>query len=147
MLRAVHGGVGLPQKLFRRAISIGGKGDADARQRDDISAREPDRDRDCRPEPFGHVGRLASSGQVLREHDELIAAEPGHGVRRANRPAQPATDLDEQLVAVLVAERVVDELEAVEVEVEDPDGLSAPVEPRQGVAETVLEQDSVGQSG
>ena len=54
----------------------------------------------------------ATLGQQDRE---LVAAEPGHGVRRAQRARQPLADQLEQAVAVVVAERVVDLLEVVEV--------------------------------
>ena len=51
------------------------------------------------------------------EHDrELVAAEPGQRVALAQRAAEALGDDLEQLVAVVVPERVVDLLEAVEVD-------------------------------
>ena len=50
------------------------------------------------------------------EHAELVAAEPGDGVLLANRRVQRAGDVAEKVVARVVPEAVVHELEAVEVE-------------------------------
>ena len=47
---------------------------------------------------------------------ELVAAEPADQVAVPDRGAQPRGDLDQQVVARLVAGDVVDRLEAVEVE-------------------------------
>ena len=55
---------------------------------------------------------------VLADDDELVAAEAGDQVAGAHGGAQPVGHLDEQLVAGGVAERVVDDLEVVEVEEE-----------------------------
>ena len=59
------------------------------------------------------------AGDVRAEHGELVAAEPRHHVVGAHRAAQAVGDRDEQLVARRVAEAVVDDLEAVEVEEQD----------------------------
>ena len=64
------------------------------------------------------------------DHDhELVAADPADQVVRAEVGPQPAGHRDEQLVADAVAERVVDELEPVEVEEQDGDALD-PSRPR-----------------
>ena len=52
---------------------------------------------------------------VLAEDHELVAAEARRGVAGAQHVLEPPRDVDEQLVAGPVAERVVDDLEAVEV--------------------------------
>ena len=58
------------------------------------------------------------------EHDgELVAAEPRDGAAPATSTSLPR-DLAQQLVAGVVAERVVDLLEAVEVDQEDGDVLA-----------------------
>ena len=55
-------------------------------------------------------------GDVVQHDDELVATEPRNGVDRAPAGAQPLGHLDEQLVARGVTERIVDRLEAVEVD-------------------------------
>ena len=58
------------------------------------------------------------------QDDEFIAAEAAHGRAGRGQPRQPGGDLLEQQVADVVAERVVDLLEVVEVEEEDRDAAS-----------------------
>ena len=60
---------------------------------------------------------------------------------------KPTGDLDEQLVADDVAETVVDELEAVEVEEEHGDAAVGAIGTGQRVRQTVDEQQAVGEAG
>ena len=96
---------------------------------------------------LGDQRRLVHVGDAVEQHRELVAAEPGDGVRRPHGRLQPARDGDQQPVSHLVPERVVDELEAVEVEEEDrgrggrvgalgaPDRLVEPVQEQHAVRE------------
>src|SRR3954449_1260959 len=60
--------------------------------------------------------RLGEGGARGQGDGNLVAAEPGDGVgRRAELSLQAAAHLDQEAVAVVVAERVVDVLELVEV--------------------------------
>jgi hypothetical protein len=61
----------------------------------------------------GLAGRWIGGGE---QDGELVAAEPGHGVVAADRALEPPGHLDQQQVARVVAEVVVDLLEPVEVE-------------------------------
>ena len=61
----------------------------------------------------------SSSAVPVEEDGELVAAQPGDEAVGADRRRQPGADLDQQQVALLVAEGVVDVLEAVEVEDHD----------------------------
>ena len=77
---------------------------------------------------------------------ELVTAEPGDRVTRAQRLLQPSRHRDEQVVADGVAEAVVDELEAVEIEQKH----DRPVRDRttsERVLDPVGEQRAVRQSG
>jgi hypothetical protein len=56
------------------------------------------------------------------EHGELVAAEAGEEVAAAQHLAQAMGDLDQEPVALLVAERVVDLLEAIEVDQQQQGG-------------------------
>ena len=53
---------------------------------------------------------------VGQQDRELVTTEPGDGIRAAQTLTQQVGDVDDQLVARLVAERVIDGLEMVEVE-------------------------------
>ena len=81
----------------------------------------------------------------VRQHDrELVAAEPGDDVLRAHGVAQPARDGDEQRVADGVAERVVDDLEVVDVDEQHPERAGAVGEL---AAQPLHEQQPVRQVG
>jgi hypothetical protein len=54
----------------------------------------------------------------MADHRELVAAQPGHDVTRADALLQPRRERHEDQVTHVVAERVVQDLEAVEVDVE-----------------------------
>ena len=58
----------------------------------------------------------AASSPGLQHDRELVAAQPGERVLVAQQLAQPRADLPQHLVARVVAERVVELLEAVEVD-------------------------------
>ena len=62
------------------------------------------------------LGRAAGAVDVGADHDELVAAEPRDRVGRAHRVGQPGREREQHLVPGGVAGRVVDQLEAVEVE-------------------------------
>ena len=87
-----------------------------------------------------------SSPSLLAQEDELVPAEPPEGVARADAALQPAGDLRERAITRLVAERVVDPLEAVEVEEEEPDRPPRALEAGERVRDAV-EQAPVGEAG
>ena len=78
---------------------------------------------------------------------ELVAAEPRHAVGAAHQAGEPLRELADQVVAGRVAERVVDVLEAVEVEIEQREPLPGLARFDQGAIEPVAEQRPVGEAG
>ncbi len=91
----------------------------------------------------GHV-----LGGLVIEHDgEFIAAQACHGVGFAHAGLQTMRHLDQQLIARLMPERIVDELEFVQIDV----GHSHPPLVALGIAhclvQTVNQQVAVGQAG
>jgi hypothetical protein len=85
-------------------------------------------------------------GQVLAQHGELVPSEVGQGRPGREDAAQPLCHPPQQLVPGVAAQRVVQRLEAVEVEEEHPDRLRPPFAPRQGMLQEVDEEHPVGQS-
>ena len=69
-----------------------------------------------RDDRAGEPLRLRGAAGHGGDHRELVAAEAGHGGVGGHGGTQPMRDGDEEPVADLVAERVVDVLEAVEVD-------------------------------
>ena len=78
----------------------------------------------------GCIGRFA---EILEADDELVTAPTAREVADAQISAQAVSDLSQQLVADIVAESVVDRLEAIEVNKQDGKGpfvaLAAPHRP------------------
>jgi hypothetical protein len=79
-----------------------------------------------RRKPVGHVlggsrRRVALLREIGHQHDELVSAVPADDVSRAPSAPKALGDCDQQLVAGLVPEAVVDDLEVVEVDVQHGD--------------------------
>ena len=122
-LGPVHRAVGQLEQAAGLARVGGERGDAGrARQRAAADLDGGDRG-------AGALGGLAGVVAVDAREDqrELLAAEPGDDVVLAHDRAQPVGRRDEHLVALGVAERVVDGLEVVEV---DDDHAQRPVRGR-----------------
>ncbi len=98
-------------------------------------------------DPFGDRQRLLLVGELLDQDPELVAAEAGDGVAGAEVRAQPRRDRPQQLVALVVAEAVVDQLEVVEVEEEDAHGGSGVLGAGQRLVKGVDELGAVGKAG
>ena len=98
-------------------------------------------------DPVGDRDRLAFVGEAVDQDPELVAAEAGDDVAGAQVGAQPRRDRAQQGVAGVVAEAVVDQLEVVEVEEEDPDRRAGDGRALQRVVERVDEAEAVGQAG
>src|SRR6266851_5709943 len=90
-----------------------------------------------------HVARL---GKVLDERDEFVAAETGDGVAFPQAHSQTTRGLLEQPVAEGVAERIVDELEAVEIEEQERHRLAITLRVVERMGEALVEHVAVGQS-
>ena len=82
--------------------------------------------------------------EVLEQDRELVAAEAGDGVGRSRRGADALGRQPDQLIAALVPEAVVDQLEVVEVDHQHAD---RPAPAFQRGASATLEQRAVGHAG
>ena len=125
---------------------VGRQRDADARAELDGDAADLERALERVEQPERELGRGAAVGQVAQQHGELVAAEPGQGVAAAQRLAQPGGDLPQQRVALVVAQRVVDLLEAVEVDQQQADELAAVAGRAGGAAHALVEVRAVRQA-
>ena len=92
--------------------------------------------------------RLALVRDGVEDDPELVAAEPGDGVAGAQARREPLPDRDQQPVADGVADALVDDLEAVEVEHDHGDraGLVR-ADAREGMGDAVRQQLAVRQAG
>ena len=121
LLRAVHGGVGVAQQRLRVGDADRQRTHAEARGHEALAAVELDR----RAQGAGQAVGDAAGGDLATgagdHHGELVAAEAGDHVAGTQHAAQALGDDLEQAVAGPVAERVVDDLEVVEVDEQDRD--------------------------
>ena len=78
---------------------------------------------------------------------ELVAAEPSHGVARAELRLEAFGDDFEQLVARVVAQAVIHLLEAVEVDQQNGENTTRSLGARERLVETVTEERAVRHPG
>ena len=122
-----------------------GEGDTDAGGDDDVEPADLDRVGE-RPEyPLGEIDRRELVREVLGDNDELVAPEPGDDVTVADRAAQPVGDLGR--APGRVSEAVVDCLELVEVDEQQPDRAGGTGLAGQRLPDALQEQGPVRQPG
>ena len=145
VLGRVHRHVRAPQQVGQRLAVLRVPGDPDAGGHVDHHGRQLEGDPQAVAQAPGDLDREHLVG--VREPDgELVAAEASHHVVLADLLAQSCRDLHQQLVAGLVAQRVVDLLEAVEVEQQQgADAIGVGVGQRLG--DLPRQALAVGQSG
>ncbi len=143
----VHGDVGVLQQRLDAVAVAREERDAEAGRTVDAVALDLDRRRDGLDELACHHGDMVLVRDIGQEHDELVAAQARHGVLDAQRLAQPVGHFREDLIADLVAEAVVDGLEAVDVDDEDGQRFSDVSVLVQRLAQAILHQAAIGQAG
>ena len=146
-LGVVHRDVGALDERVHVGAVLRAVGDADARVEHRHDAVERERAGQRVLQAPGQLGRQAAVRDPAQEHRELVAAEARQRVAAAHHLAQADGDLLEQAVARVVPERVVDLLEAVEVDQQQRGRLAAALGGRQRVRHAVVEQRAVGQVG
>ncbi len=122
--------------------------DADAGADVDVAAVDLERlaqhlDNALRQE-FGGLALVAFAGL---NDGEFVAAEPGQYVGLAQQRFQSSRHFDQQRVAGGMAERIVDLLEAIEVQQENGERLLQAALPRRGFLDFLDQSGAVGQSG
>ena len=91
---------------------------ADARAHVDLALEEDERLLQGREQPLGDDHGVARGSHFLAQHRELVAPEPRERVARPQRLRHPGRRCLKEEVTRLVTERVVHDLEAVEVDEE-----------------------------
>ena len=130
VLGAIERHVGVAQNVGGVAGAAVDHGDADRGADDDVVAADgvgrADRGDDAPGDGLQRIGIRRAGG----DDGEFVAAEPRHQIVAAHDAAQPLRDVEDQLVADVMAERVVDVLEVVEVDVEHRRGRGRRRAPR-----------------
>jgi hypothetical protein len=118
----VHRDVGVAQQVLGELVAglrlRRADRDADAGPHRQLPALDQDRLGQAVQHALGDGDGLRRHREPVEQDHELVPAEPGDQVARADAVEQALGDHHEQPVAGVVAERVVDRLEAVEVEQE-----------------------------
>jgi hypothetical protein len=107
----VHGGVGIAQDFLRVGVA-GAESDADADGDAELVSGNFGRLGDSADELVGEAGRVGRIADACEE-DELVAADAGEGVAAADVGVDAGGNFNEEKVADVVTEGVVDLLEAV----------------------------------
>ena len=157
LLRVVHRRVGRLDQAIGAVCVVGIDRDTDARTHDRL-VLEQRKGFDKGVEHARRHLRRALGRIELTQHDaELVAAQTRErhrvacwrerdAVLAAHTAIEAVGDRAQQLVAHDVAQRVVDALEAVDVEQHHREHLAAPTRPRQGAVELLVEPGPVGQA-
>ena len=118
-LHAVHRHVGAADQPIDRAPIVGRHGDTDTGRDLDRPSVEVERVAEGLEDAADGLPDVVHGVAVVDIERELVAAQPRDRIGAAHAMAESLRHLGEQQVAGLVAERVVDQLEVVEVEEDD----------------------------
>ena len=115
-LGLVHGGVRLPQQRIAVIAGLGRHSDSDTGAGRVMTGGKLHGLRKGLRDARGPVKGLRGPREAFAKHDELVPAEAGEGIAWLAGCFQQERHRREDLVADVVSERVVDDLELVEVE-------------------------------
>ncbi len=145
VLCLVHGQVGVPQQRFGAVVPADGDCDADAGTQDELLVADPERFCHGRQQAVGNGQQLVVAADFLAHDNEFVTAEAGGAVDRPQMTGQPLGGHPQQLVTGAVAGRVVDRLEAVQVDEDHRYRRAVPARPCEGLFQAVLQQPTVGE--
>ena len=147
-LGAVHRHVRVAQHVLGLLVIGGPDRGADAGAGADFLAAELERLAHYFVHAVGDADGVGGSAHVVEPHGELVAAVARQRVAFAQARFQPPRDLLQQLIAGLVAEGVVDGLEAVDVDEEDRESIIlVTARSIKGMAKQIEEQRAIRQPG
>ena len=146
-LAGVKREIGLLQQLVGVGRVVGEDRETDRRAGVDAAAFDDEGPAQRLDDAFGEVGRAAQVLDLGLHDGELVAAKARHRVGFTDRGVQAPGDALEQLVADVVAQRVVDVLEVIEVEQVQAHDVLVTSGMRRALAQAVEEQRAVGQVG
>lgn len=144
-LRPLQGGPGIAQERVR--TGPGARADHHAHAGLEVVLLPVDREGACEraTHALGHLRGRVAIGKGGREDGELVAAEASQHVGGAHLLPQPVGHGAEKLVAGPLSERVVDDLEVVQIHQKDADALRGGGRAAQGLLDLGEECRAVGQ--
>ena len=147
LLCAVERDVGVPDHIVRMQALHRSRRDPDARAHLERDAADLEVRSEGGGDPFRRALQGLAVGPTGPNEGELVTAETREQLVRLEHGFEPGGDLLEQRVPVVVAERVVDGAEIVEVDEEDSDGRLRVAGIRPDLVEPLVEHGPVWQSG
>ncbi len=147
LLGFVERDVGLAQQVCRIGVGAARDGDADGGADMDLVAHQAEGLAELAEQALAEFLGGAEALDVEDDDGEFVAAQSRDGVDLADRVFEARGSLADQLVAAGMAERVVDRLEAIEVDIEQADLAVVARDGKQRAAQPILEQSAVGQAG
>ncbi len=118
MLAVVHRDVGVLDQLLRPLAVAGRAGDADAGRDREFVLVEAEGFGECLQDRVGQALGPRRFLAGVAHHQEFVAAEAGDHAVLADRIANAVGRLHQQFVAGIVAEHIVDHLEAIQIDVQ-----------------------------
>jgi len=146
LLRPVQGGVGVSEEIVGIFVALSDR-NADRRRDDGVVVAHTNRLRERLAQASSGNDGVAATQHVADHDGELVATEAGDGVAGTDHVLDSAGDLGQQLVAGGMAQRFVDDLEAIEVEEQEADEQPAFTRPAQSVSHALHQQCPVGEAG
>ena len=147
LLCLIERDVGLAQQVVGIRAGVGRHCDADACADEHLVAHQQERPAEVIQQLGAQILGGADVPDVDQYDGEFVAAEAGNGVDLPDAGFEAARGLAHQFVAGRVAERIVDGLEAVEVDVEQRDPAALALRGEEGALQPILEQGAVGEAG
>ncbi len=118
-LGLIHGDVRPAQQLGRMRVTVT-DGHTDADPHVDGTFVQTDRGRLHLVQSGGNAGKFGAADEVRAHHDEFVTADSTRRVPRADDELQSLRHLLQDAVAGIVAVNVVDVLEVIDVEIQQP---------------------------
>ena len=147
ILGAVHRGIRILDQRIT-VIAVGRvHADADTRGHVDLVMLEHERSREHPQDFLCRQTRILGAVQIAQDNAELVPAHAPHRIAHAHAFGKPLCDLLQQQVADAMTERVIGDLEAVEIEKHHGHHPAAALRLRQQLPQAVVEQHAVRQTG
>src|SRR5882757_6350337 len=94
-------------------------------------------------QPSSTAGNILEPSVILDEHHKLVASHTGQGVAVAGLGVQTVGYLAQQDISDFVAQRVIDDLETIQVHQQDRQLRPGATMPAQSLCEALIKQKSV----
>ena len=112
----------------------------------DIDSTDPDRHLQRSDRPARDVFRILALRKPIHDEQELVASQPAHGVGAARDTGEAVRHLLDELITGPVPERIVDDLETVEIEHGDCEDVAVALRVRHRLCQAIIQQYPIRQT-